>query len=89
MEKFPNIQPGQFVVLFLNKNTGHVYDIDLKIYDDNTADQQKAYAVLNSLDEAKDYADQKIQADTQSHLDFGYLIYDHNHIVIVNKDHNL
>jgi len=77
------------VVLFLDKKTGHVYDIDLNIFDDNTADKQKVYAVLNSLDDAKDYADKKIKTDHRAHLDFGYLIYDHNQIVVVNKDHHL
>ena len=89
MENFPNIQPGQFVVLFLNKNTGHIYDVDLTICDDNTTDKQKVYVVLNSLDDATDYANKKVKADTRSHLDFGYLIYDHNQVVVLNKDHHL
>ena len=31
MEKFPNINKDQIAVLFIDRNTGHVLDIDFKI----------------------------------------------------------
>lgn len=86
METFPNIQPGQFVVLFVDRKTGHVYDIDLQIFDERTSDTQKVYYVSNSLSDAKTYADKKTIADIKTHIDFGYLIYDHNETVVILND---
>lgn len=86
MEKFPNIQSEQFVVLILDKNTGHIYDTELKIFLDDIDSNQKVYSILNSLESAKEYAVQKVKGDKRPHLDFGYLIYNHNKEIVINCD---
>lgn len=86
MENFPDIKTGQFVVLFVGRQYGHVYDHSLIIFQDTPTSNQKAYAVFDSLELAKQYADNKIATENKTNLDFGYLIYNHRQKVVVNTD---
>lgn len=85
MEKFPIITSGQFAVLFLDRNTGQVYDMHLKLYQ-NTDNTQTGYVVFKSLQEAKLYADQKITEVKKDRVNFGYIIYDHQQNLALDRD---
>jgi hypothetical protein len=86
MMNFPNIRPGQFVVMFLDRNTGHIYDIHLELYLDTPDNNQNVYAALNSFTDAKEYADQKIKSVKRHGIDFGYMIYDNKEEVVLDRD---
>jgi hypothetical protein len=49
MEKFPEINEGQAVLLRAETNTGHVLDEQFKVI---LNDNQKAYTVFDSVEEA-------------------------------------
>ena len=83
MEKFPNIKDGQFVLLFIDRNTGHVLNADLNL---QTSETQKSYSVFNSLADTKEFAEQKIKTIDPGNKNVGYYIYDNKEKVIFHND---
>jgi hypothetical protein len=83
MEKFPNINKDKFAVLFIDRNTGHVLDIDFNV---SIADEQKCYTVFNQLSDAKEFGEHKTWTTDQGNKNVGYYIYDNKEQVVFHTD---
>ncbi len=83
MEKFPIINLDQFVVLFIDRNTGHVLDIDFNV---SIRDTQKCYTIFNLLSDAKEFSEQKTRTTYQDNKNVGYYIYDNKEQVVFHND---
>ena len=76
MERFPEIKDGQVVLLRAEFNTGHVLDEQLNLV---ISDNQKAYTVLNSVEEAIVFA-KEILAENENRIEC--IIYNRNQEVL-------
>ena len=76
MKKFPEIKDEQVVLLRAEFNTGHVLDEQFNLV---ISDNQKAYTVLNSVEEAIVFA-KEILAEKENQIE--YVIYNRNQEVL-------
>jgi len=76
MEKFPEIKKEQVVLLRVDPPTGHILDETFKLYRDNN--NQKAYSIFKSLEEAIEYANNFL--DKTSQYEFSIYDYQNNFI---------
>ncbi len=83
MEKFPIINLDQFALLFIDRNTGHVLDIDFNV---SISDTQKCYTLFSLLSDAKEFGEQKTKTIDQGKKNIGYYIYDNKEQVVFHND---
>jgi RNAse (barnase) inhibitor barstar len=84
MEKYPDIQIGQFAVQFFDRNTGIILDQDFN--HDRKDMNQKVYSVHNSLRQAIIYSEDRKTNTEQGNKNVGYLIYDNMERLVLHTD---
>jgi RNAse (barnase) inhibitor barstar len=84
MEKYPDIQIGQFTVQLFDRNTGTILDHDFNY--DSKDRNQKVYSVHDSLKQAIEYAESKKANYIEGKNNIGYLIYDQAEKLVLHTD---
>ncbi len=84
MEKYPDINAGQFSVMFLDRNTGIVLNHNFKY--SGTDANLKIYSIHDSLKKAIEYAENRRTTVEQSTNNVGYCIYDKEQNVVLHTD---
>ncbi|KAF2511370.1 hypothetical protein EYY60_08030 [Flavobacterium zhairuonense] len=76
MKKFPTLNEKQVVVVIADGATGHVLNIKLELYLNNTEDE--IYWLFNNIDLAKEF----IQKQSVLNDKLEFLIYDSNESIL-------